>query len=310
MKILSLFDGISCGRLALQRAGIPVDRYYASEIEEAAIQISQKNYPDIIQLGDVTKWRTWGIKWSEIDLVLGGSPCQGFSYAGKKRNFDDPRSRLFFEFVGVLNHIKSCNPRVLFLLENVMMSTQSKEVITSALGVPPIHINSALLSAQNRNRLYWTNIGCIQPPPDKNILLADVLEDIKQEGYVGDFKKSVRDNVMEQYADILLSSAAVLKLNCTSGWVDNQVGILKSPPLRHGSKFCLIKTKDDKVRQITITEAERLQTLPDRYTETSGVTLAQRFGTVGNGWTVDVVAWILSHIHIIEETDEEEDWML
>lgn len=117
MNILSLFDGISCGRVALERVGIPVDKYYASEIDKYAIQITQKNYPDTIHLGDVTKWKDWDIDWKSIDLLIGGSPCQGFSNAGKGLNFDDPRSALFFVFVDILNHIKSVNPNVKFLLE-------------------------------------------------------------------------------------------------------------------------------------------------------------------------------------------------
>ena len=118
MKVLSLFDGISCGMVALERAGIPVDAYYASEIDKNAIAISQKNYPNIIRLGDVTKWREWDIPWTEIDLLIGGSPCQGFSFAGKQLNFNDPRSKLFFEFVDILNHIRKHKPNVKFLLEN------------------------------------------------------------------------------------------------------------------------------------------------------------------------------------------------
>ena len=124
MKVLSLFDGISCGMVALERAGIPVDAYYASEIDKNAITISQKNYPNIIRLGDVTKWREWDIPWAEIDLLIGGSPCQGFSFAGKQLNFNDPRSKLFFEFVDILNHIKTHNPNVKFLLENVGMKKE------------------------------------------------------------------------------------------------------------------------------------------------------------------------------------------
>lgn len=307
MRVISLFDGISCGRVALERAGVPVEAYYAAKIDPPAIQISRNNYPDIVQLGDVTQWRSWGIDWSSIDLVIGGSPCQGFSSAGKKLNFDDPRSKLFFEFVAIVDHVKKHNPAALFLLENVKMSGESRDIISQKLGVTPVGINSALLSAQNRNRLYWTNIGEIPQPQDKNILVTDILEDIPQEELIGDFKKSVRDNVVAQYADLVLSDAAVHKLTCTSGWVDNQVGLLKSPPLRHGSSFCLVMTKDGKVRRITVTEAERLQTLPDGYTAVPGVTNAQRFAALGNGWTVDVIAWIFSHI---TQEEVEDDWML
>lgn len=307
MKVLSLFDGISCGRVALERAGIPVEAYYASEIDPTAIQISRKNYPDVIQLGDVTKWRSWDLNWSEIDLVIGGSPCQGFSSAGLKLNFDDPRSRLFFEFAAIVDTVRTHNPAALFLLENVKMAKASEAVITDRLRVEPIHINSALCSAQNRNRLYWTNIANVTTPADRSILLPDILEEVEQEEAIGQFKKSVRDNVVAEYSDILITDKPVYKLTCSSGWVDNCVGITKSPPLRHGNPCCIVKTKDNKVRQITVTEAERLQTLPDGYTDTPGLSVRQRFGAIGNGWTVDVIAWILSHI---TKQEEIEEWML
>lgn len=129
MNVLSLFDGMSCGQIALNQLGIKVDEYYASEIDKWAIQVTQKNYPDTIQLGDITKWREWDIDWASIDLVYGGSPCQGFSFAGKQLAFDDPRSRLFFEFVDIVNHIKSLNPDVKFLLENVRMKKEYLDVI-------------------------------------------------------------------------------------------------------------------------------------------------------------------------------------
>ena len=127
MIILSLFDGMQCGRIALERAGIKVDKYYASELDKYAVKVAQANYPDSIQLGDVTKWREWDIEWGEIDLLIGGSPCQGFSFAGKQLAFDDPRSALFFEYLNILNHIKSLNPNVKFLLENVKMKKRAPE---------------------------------------------------------------------------------------------------------------------------------------------------------------------------------------
>ena len=174
MNILSLFDGMSCGRVALERAGIKVDNYYASEIDPYAIKVSQKNYPDIIQLGDVRFWETWGLR--DIDMVIAGSPCQGFSNAGGRLNFDDPRSKLFFTFVDILEHYK---PKY-FLLENVMMKKEWENIITEHMGVEPIEINSALVSAQNRRRLYWTNIPNITQPEDRKIFLKDiVLSDVE-----------------------------------------------------------------------------------------------------------------------------------
>ncbi len=177
MIVLSLFDGMSCGQIALNQLGIKVDEYYASEIDKWAIQVTQKNYPDTIQLGDITKWREWDIDWASIDLVYGGSPCQGFSFAGKQLAFDDPRSKLFFEFVDIVNHIKSFNPDVKFLLENVRMKKEYLDVISEYMGVQPVMINSALVSAQNRVRFYWTNIGEIEQPEDRGILLKDIIED-------------------------------------------------------------------------------------------------------------------------------------
>ena len=191
--VLSLFDGMSCGRLALERAGIKVKQYYAAEIDKHAIQVTQHNFPDTIQLGDVTK--VFAKDLPKIDLLIGGSPCQGFSFAGKQLAFDDPRSKLFFEFVRLKNE---CNPTY-FMLENVKMKKEFEIIISKYMGVAPIEINSALLSAQNRVRLYWTNIAnepyglfgdmqcMIQQPKDKGILLRDILEsDVPDKYYLSE----------------------------------------------------------------------------------------------------------------------------
>lgn len=175
MNILSLFDGMSCGRIAAERAGFNVDNYYASELDKYAIEVTQANWPGTIQLGDVTKWREWDIDWSSIDLLIGGSPCQGFSFAGKQLAFDDPRSKLFFVYVDILNHIKGFNPDVKFMLENVKMKKEYLDVISEQLGVEPIFINSALVSAQNRQRFYWANWD-FEQPQDKGLVLADIVE--------------------------------------------------------------------------------------------------------------------------------------
>jgi DNA-cytosine methyltransferase len=190
MKVLSLFDGISAGQLALQRAGIVVDAYYASEIDRYAISVTQKNYPNTIQLGDVTKWREWDIPWGEIDLVIGGSPCQGFSFAGKQLNFNDPRSALFFVFVDICHRVADENPKMRFMLENVRMKKEYQDVITGYFGVEPIAINSSLVSAQNRYRLYWTNIPNVTQPNDCGILLRDIIES----GYVVEEKSATIKN--------------------------------------------------------------------------------------------------------------------
>jgi len=175
VNILSLFDGMSCGMIAAERAGLKVDKYYASEIDKYASQASQANYPDIIRLGDVTGWRDWSIDWASIDLLIGGSPCQGFSFAGKQLAFDDPRSKLFFVYVDILNHIRSANPDVKFLLENVKMKKEHLAVISKQLGVEPVFINSSLVSAQNRQRYYWANWE-IKQPADLGIALSDIIE--------------------------------------------------------------------------------------------------------------------------------------
>jgi DNA (cytosine-5)-methyltransferase 3A len=186
MNVLSLFDGMSCGRVALDRLGIPVDNYYASEIDKYAIQVSQANYPDIIQVGDVTELDTSTLP--KIDLIMGGSPCQGFSFAGKQLAFDDPRSALFFEFVRCVEELK---PKY-FLLENVRMKKEYLDVISEYMGVEPIMINSALVSAQNRVRYYWTNIPGIEQPEQRGIVLRDILETQTDEKPVKDTKRNQR----------------------------------------------------------------------------------------------------------------------
>ena len=185
MNVLSLFDGMSCGRIALDRLGIKVDNYYASEIDKYAMKVSEANYPDIIQIGDVTK-----INYEElpqIDLIMGGSPCQGFSFAGKQLAFDDPRSALFFCFWRAVKHLK---PKY-FLLENVRMKKEYLDVISEYMGVEPIMINSALVSAQNRVRYYWTNIPGIEQPEQRGIVLRDILEDNPENQFY--YSKKSRD---------------------------------------------------------------------------------------------------------------------
>ena len=176
LNVLSLFDGMSCGQIALDRLNIKVNKYYASEIDPYCISVTQFNYENTIQLGDIREIK--GKDLGHIDLIVGGSPCQGFSFSQRNRlNFDDPRSALFFEYVRVLNECREINPDIFFLLENVRMSNKSKDVITKYMGVEPININSALVSAQSRNRLYWTNIPNVTQPQDRGIMLKDILID-------------------------------------------------------------------------------------------------------------------------------------
>ena len=195
MSILSLFDGMSCGQIALRELGVAYGKYYASEIDRHAIRQAQLNFPNTVQLGDVTAWRSWDIPWGEVDLILAGSPCQGFSCTGKMEAFADPRSRLFFEFVDILNHARQANPCVRFVLENVAMPKRWLRVISGAVGVHPVRINSALVSGQNRDRYYWTDIRTrrdglfgelhadIPQPADRGIALADILDDDVDEKY-------------------------------------------------------------------------------------------------------------------------------
>lgn len=177
MNILSVFDGASCGRVALERAGVPVDIYYACEIDQHAVKVTQTNWPDTVQLGSVTTLSDafiWAVL-PRIDLIIGGSPCQGFSFAGKQLNFNDPRSALFFEYVRIWQACKRKNPRVKFFLENVPMKMQYQDVISNLMGVQPVKINSSLVSAQNRKRLYWTDICAIEQPEDKGIFIEDII---------------------------------------------------------------------------------------------------------------------------------------
>lgn len=195
MKVLSLFDGMSCGQIALRELGVPIERYYASEIDKHAIKQTQLNFHETIQLGDVEKWREWDIKWEEIDLLLAGSPCQGFSLAGKMLGHDDPRSRLYWVFLDILHHVQKINPNVKYLLENVRMRPADEARINESLGIRPVVINSSLVSAQNRVRLYWSNIQTksegiwgelltdIPQPADRGIYIGDILDDEVDEKY-------------------------------------------------------------------------------------------------------------------------------
>jgi site-specific DNA-cytosine methylase len=306
MKVLSLFDGISCGRVALERANIPVDAYYASEIDKYAIQITQKNYPDTIQLGDVSKLK--GIK--NIDLLIGGSPCQGFSKAGKQLNFDDPRSKLFFEYVRLLNEI---NPKY-FLLENVAMKKEYRDIISQYLGVEPITINSDLVSAQHRNRLYWTNIPGVVAPINKGILLEDIIEsgDVdKDKSYCIDANYFKGTNAKTYFCKSKRQVVWVIPEATKKGYVEVSNGdcidltFIKSKTRRGrlmieksncltASPYNYCKVTNDWFRLLTPTECERLQTLPDDYTK--GVSNTQRYRCLGNGWTVDVIAHILKNL--------------
>ena len=278
MKVLSLFDGISCGMVALERAGIPVDAYYASEIDKNAIAISQKNYPNIIRLGDVTKWREWDIPWAEIDLLIGGSPCQGFSFAGKQLNFNDPRSKLFFEFVDILNHIRKHNPNVKFLLENVKMKAEWRDVISGYLGVKPIRINSALVSAAKRDRLYWANFD-VEMPDDKGITFDDI-------------NQHSTDWLSDTYIDKVSKWKAQQDpiTNTTFIGTNSKLPCLTARGYNQSHSGMILIADGNKYRYLTNNEGELAMTLPVDYT--AGITDRERARCIGNGWTVDVIAHI------------------
>ena len=279
MKVLSLFDGISCGMVALERAGIPVDAYYAIEIDKNAIAISQKNYPNIIRLGDVTKWREWDIQWAEIDLLIGGSPCQGFSFAGKQLNFNDTRSKLFFEFVDILNHIRKHNPNVKFLLENVKMKAEWQDVISGYLGVKPIRINSALVSAAKRDRLYWANFD-VKMPDDKGITFDDI-------------NQHSTDWLSDTYIDKVSKWKAQQDpiANTTFIGTNSKLPCLTARGYNQSHSGMILISDGNKYRYLTNNEAELAMTLPADYT--AGITDRERARCIGNGWTVDVIAHIL-----------------
>lgn len=313
MNVLSLFDGISCGRVALERASIKVDKYYSSEIDPYAIKIADKNYPDNIKIGDVTK--VDGSQFKHIDLLIGGSPCQGFSFAGKQLNFNDERSALFFEYYRLLQEVK---PKY-FLLENVKMKKEYSDVITEYLGVEPVEINSSLVSAQNRKRLYWTNIPIVEQPKDKNINWGDVREySVKQDNYYYSEKAlnwiynhgKRKNKILKVHGNnekMQMIEASHYKKYSSQrffGILDN--GIDNSSQKKYLNNICNIDTiipfqnyeevlfNNFSYRYITPLECERLQTLPDNYTE--GISNTQRYKCIGNGWTVDIIAHILKGV--------------
>ena len=337
MKILSLFDGMACWYEALIKAGIKIDKYYASEIDRYAIQIATKNHPDIIEIWDVcnVKWEDY----QDIDLLIGGSPCQWFSMAGKMLNFDDPRSKLFFEYVRILQEVK---PKY-FLLENVKMKKEFRDKISEIMWCEPILIDSALLSAQHRERYYWTNIPWIIQPEDKWIMLKDVIsqEPVADKYYLTETQlKTIQRNfwakwkVLNEVDSLVEKMTFPARINqiwwldikvptlCTAMWTGGgnvPVVIRWRPkmPYEQWKRELEYKEYSDKcptltgncasgdqknivadwvcLRKLTPTECERLQTLPDGYTD--WVSDTQRYKMLWNGRTVDVIAHIFSFIN-------------
>jgi len=355
-NVMGVFDGMSCGQLSLRDVGIKYDNYFASEVDKYPIQVTQHNFPTTIQLGDVTKIKAKNLP--KIDLLIGGSPCQGFSFAGKQLNFSDPRSALFFEFVRLLNELK---PRY-FMLENVKMKMEYQNVISNLLGVEPIEINSSLVSAQNRKRLYWTNIEGIGQPEDKGIVWGDVRETgVNTEGYYYTEKAmqwlarhSQRKNkTLTVHANNdkmqMLEASGCKKYSAQRffGIVDvpkdkeavaamrgrylvngkRQDGKQKTKGLtqqyiefRYDGKTNALTTvgKDNVIvpftlpnripanefffRYITPIECERLQTVPDNYTDC--VSRTRRYRMLGNGWTIAVISHMLKNIKLTEKPYE------
>jgi DNA-cytosine methyltransferase len=274
MKILSLFDGMSCGQIALNRIGVKVELYLASEIDKHAIRVTQSNYPNTVQLGNV---QNIGSSSIAVDLLLAGSPCQDFSIAGKpdRKGLGGKRSGLFWEFVRILKELR---PKY-FLLENVKMFQEWQNIITEALGVEPININSNLVSAQNRDRLYWTNIPNITPPNDRDIMLKDIIDvtiPLDRPRYTGNYKSGF---------PIPISSKKFQCLRANAGCKTQGIGIC---------------AELGNWRKLTPNECEKLQTVPIDYTLpviSSGIKSSrQRYKMLGNGWTIDIIAHILKNI--------------
>jgi DNA (cytosine-5)-methyltransferase 3A len=289
MTILSLFDGISCGYLALLRAGIPIETYCAYEIDKYALAVSQKRFPKIQRFGDVRNGKFCEHKTT--DLLIGGSPCQDLSIAKTDRQgLSGSRSSLFFEFVRALNEV---NPKY-FLFENVAsMRKEDRNAISKELGAEPVLINSALVSAQQRKRLYWTNIPNIKEPENKKIAVRDILEGkenlAKQEKYGKIADKPLRigsiNGTNSQWARVYSVRGKSVVINANGGGKGARTGLYKIN-MADGSST---------VRPLTSLECERLQTLPDNFTDV-GISTAQRYKCIGNGWTADVIAHILSQI--------------
>ena len=280
INVLSLFDGISCGQIALEKAGIEIENYFASEIDKYAIQITMANYPNTKQLGDVRN--VTANQQPKIDLLIGGSPCQGFSFAGAGLNFEDERSKLFFEFVRLKNELK---PKY-FLLENVKMKKEYEDIITGYLGVKPLRINSSLVSAQNRERLYWTNISISSLPQNKNICIGDIVG-------VNVLEKSDKVIIVKniypkkgQNGNVYALKGKCKTLSAGVGIKGNGIGSSNAPKIE--------SINADGWRKLSPLECERLQTVPDGYTKY--VSDTQRYKALGNGWTVDVISFIFSFL--------------
>ncbi|QIG65602.1 hypothetical protein SJC25_40 [Bacteroides phage SJC25] len=306
MNVLSLFDGMSCGQIALNELGMFPDKYYACEIDKFAIAQTKLNFPDTIMLGDVTKLDV--SKLEKIDLLIGGSPCQSFSFAGKMEGMSTEdneeittlerylelkekgfkfagQSYLFWEYVRILKEVRKVNPNVLFLLENVRMLSKWEDVINRTLGVKGVHINSALVSAQIRKRIYWTNIADIPQPEDKGIFLRDVLQSAVPEKY---YLSDKMITFLTRHADKMGSKIRI------RGGDDKSNCVTVSGLANRNLASCFIEGPKRRLRRLTPAEASRLQTVPSWYKWECSDT--QQYRMLGNGWTVAVIYHIFSFI--------------
>lgn len=286
INVLSLFDGMSCGQIALDKLGIKVNNYFASEIDKYAMQVTKHNYPNTKHIGDVTKVKDADLP--RIDLLIGGSPCQSFSTMGLYREdigdsigFEG-KSGLFWEYVRIL---KETNPKY-FLLENVVMKKEWQDIISKALGVEPLKINSSLVSTQRRNRLYWTNIPNINQPKDLGLDFRDIIETIVDEKYY--LTERAVERVREKQGFDLVKEKA--KCLFATYYKNNS-----------NSREGQIVEVNGRLRRLTPNECEILQTVPIGYTK--GVSDTQRYKMLGNGWTVDVIAHIFTQMAAIADKE-------
>lgn len=312
ITILSDCDGISCGQEALSQMGFNVKKYYASEKEKDPIKVTMNRHPNTIQLGDMTSYDVKSLGW--IDFYFGGTPCQGFSKAGNQLNFEHEQSKLFFVFVDHLRIIRETNPDVKFMLENVKMKKEWQDIISEYLGVQPIRINSNLVSAQRRDRLYWTNIEGITQPEDRGILLPEILQsgDVdRDKSYCLDANYFKGTNAKQYLCKCRRQIVWVIPEATKKGYVEVSEGqcidltFIKSQTRRGRlmleksncltavpGKIC--KVTNGWFRLLTPIECERLQTLPDGYTD--GISNTSRYKALGNGWTVEVIKHIFSFL--------------
>jgi DNA-cytosine methyltransferase len=337
MNVISLFNGMNTGRQALENVGIKVDKYYSSEIKPYAIELTQHHFPDTIQVGDVTKWKEWDIDWGSIDLILSGSPCQDLSAAGKRAGINGKKSSLFFVFVEILEHIKSLNPNVLFLQENVGSASKlDVGIMSRALGVYPVRINSKLVTAQLRDRYYWSNIKTketmfdvvtdIPQPKDKGIMFKDVLisgiadtdkHSCLNTGSGSSGSQEYLKHRNETTGMITLIYEENNELRCKTNTLkgfdivtENDCIDLSFPTsttrrgrVTKGKSPCLMESnnnlysyKDGIVRTVNQIEMERLQGFPDGYT--SILSKAKAGSLLGDGWTLPIIEHIFSFIKL------------